>query len=206
MLNKKETRGLGDFMLYIVSGLPRSGTSMVMKMLAAGGIDIVTDYLRKPDVDNPAGYFEYEPVKNMADDAAFIQNMNEKAIKVVSYLLPYLPGNKKYKVIFMLRPIEEVLLSQEKMLKQRGEHFSVQAQTSLYKKFQNHLYDIRLWLARRSGFDSLFVKYPDVVNAPIIYSKRIAGFLNVQCDVEAMAAAVSPELYRNQITEENVDN
>src|SRR6056297_1410858 len=121
-------------MIYIVSGLPRSGTSMLMKMLEAGGIEILTDHRRSPDTDNPKGYYEYEPVKDLAADASWLRETEEKGIKVISHLLPYLPNDQNYKVLFILRPIEEIMASQAKMLKHRGDSPDAAGQDKLARK------------------------------------------------------------------------
>ena len=185
-------------MLYIVSGLPRSGTSMLMKMLAAGGMDILTDDRREADDDNPKGYFEYEPVMNLAQDASWVEDWDQKVIKVISHLLPYLPSHRPYKVIFVLRPLQEILISQQRMLQRKGQVSSYPRQDRMYAKFSNHLFDIRLWLARQAHFDSLFVNYPDIVASPLDWAARISEFVGGDCDLQHMAETVDPRLYRNR--------
>src|SRR5262249_58261695 len=107
-------------MIVIVSGLPRSGTSLMMQMLQAGGMPLLTDALRPADADNPNGYWEYEPVKRLQQDNSWIPKAEGKAVKVVSALLPYLPPQHTYKIIFMQRPLQEVMASQTVMLERRG--------------------------------------------------------------------------------------
>lgn len=186
-------------MIYIVSGLPRSGTSMVMKMIEAGGLDILTDHLRKPDTDNPKGYCEYEPVKALAKNAQWVYDVDEKGIKVISHLLPYLPADLEYKVLFVLRPIEEILASQAKMLERRGEPIDGRAEPALARKFRDHLYSVRLWIARQAHMECLFLKYGDIIAAPLEKAVQIAAFLGRPCDVEAMASVVDSRLYRNKL-------
>ena len=106
--------------VIIVSGLPRSGTSMMMKMLAAGGIEIHTDHLRKADEDNPQGYYEVELVKHLQHDSAWLHHMKGKAVKIISFLLYYLPLTLRYQIIFMQREMQEILMSQKKMLERSG--------------------------------------------------------------------------------------
>ena len=190
-------------MLYIVSGLPRSGTSMLMRMLEAAEIEILTDNRRQPDTDNPEGYYEYEPVKNLSEDASWIKAVDNKGIKVISHLLPYLPADKPYKLLFILRPIEEILESQKKMLERGGEVFDEPSQKRLAFKFQDHLYKIRLWIARQPNMNCLFIKYFDVINTPLDCARQIAHFLEVECDPRAMAGVVDPALYRNRIQQAN---
>ena len=108
--------------IIVVSGLPRSGTSMMMKMLAEGGLEPVTDALRRADEDNPNGYFEFEPVKQLADGQdAWLDGAGGKLVKVISALLEHLPARHQYKVVFMEREIKEILASQQKMLQRRNE-------------------------------------------------------------------------------------
>ncbi|HNY87520.1 MAG TPA: hypothetical protein PKN23_13545, partial [Candidatus Hydrogenedentes bacterium] len=106
--------------IVVVSGLPRSGTSMMMRMLAAGGMPLFTDGVRAADSDNPLGYFEHEAVKRLREDASWVPGAAGKAVKVVSALLPALPEGFQYRVILMRRPLEEVLASQRRMFGRRG--------------------------------------------------------------------------------------
>ena len=125
--------------MIIVSGLPRSGTSMLMKMLEAGGMDILADDVRIPDDDNPQGYYEYEKVKNMKNDTQWLGLAEGKAVKIVSHLLHHLPDTKTYKVIFMKRNLEEVIASQNKMLERTGKPMSPVNDAKLIDLFENHL-------------------------------------------------------------------
>src|SRR3569833_79554 len=106
--------------ITVVSGLPRSGTSMMMQMLAAGGMPMLTDGVRGPDPDNPRGYFAFGPVKRTPQDARWLAGAPGKAVKVVHSLLPALPGGYEYRVLFMLRDMHEVLASQDTMLRRLG--------------------------------------------------------------------------------------
>jgi hypothetical protein len=184
--------------IHIISGLPRSGTSMVMRMLQNGGMPLVVDGVRQADSDNPRGYFEYEPVKHLQKDRAWLGQCRGKALKVVSNLLPYLPGEYDYKVIFMLRPISQVLASQKKMLLGQGLAYDRGQEPRLAAKFKDHLYDIRLWLAKTANFNTLFLKYPQVVANPSGHAALIRDFLGLELDISAMSAAVEPSLHHNQ--------
>ncbi len=106
--------------ITIVSGLPRSGTSMMMKMLAAGGMEIFTDHRRAPDADNPKGYFECDRVKDLAADASWLEAARGRAIKIVSHLLPHVPDELACEIIFMRRDPREILASQNTMLARSG--------------------------------------------------------------------------------------
>src|SRR5215210_2604024 len=109
--------------IVVVSGLPRSGTSMAMKMLEAGGLEVVTDGLRGADSSNPNGYYEYERVKTLTagDDTAWLADARGKAVKIISFLLTYLPESYDYAVVFMHRDLGEIIASQNTMLDARGE-------------------------------------------------------------------------------------
>lgn len=186
-----------DF-IYIVSGLPRSGTSMVMKMLELGGIEILADNHRTPDMDNPKGYFEYAPVKNLAQDSSWVHSAENKGIKVISHLLRFLPSEKKYKILFMLRPLQEILISQKLMLQRNNTPFSENLQTSLAHKLQDHLFKIRLWIVSQSHFECLFLHYHSIISNPQLWAKRISIFLEQSCNPHIMAEAVDRSLYRNK--------
>ena len=185
--------------IVVVSGLPRSGTSMTMKMLEAGGMQPVTDAIRSADEDNPRGYFEDERVKDLGhmEDRSWLRAARGKVIKVVSSLLQYLPDDNFYKVIFMRRNLHEVLASQAKMLDRRGEA----AQTSdeeLITMFESHLEKVEFQLRFRPWFDVLFVDHRSVLEDPAGAARRINEFLGGKFDERRMAEAVDPNLYRNR--------
>src|SRR4029450_2106899 len=126
-------------MIVVVSGLPRSGTSLMMQMLQAGGMPLLTDDLRPPDADNPNGYWEYEPVKRLHQDNSWIRKAEGKALKAVSGSLHYLPPQPTYKILFMQRPMQEVLASQTVMLERRGQQSGKADDTTLGTVFAQHL-------------------------------------------------------------------
>ena len=185
--------------IVVVSGLPRSGTSMVMKMLEAGGLPILTDGLRTADEDNPKGYFEVERVKNLAQDAdkGWLAGARGKGIKVISFLLKSLPATYNYRVVFIRREMEEVLASQRKMLARRGETEET-APERMRALFEDDLWRARYQLQHRPEFETLELRYSDVVARPLEEARRLAAFLDGKLDAEAMAAAVDPQLYRNR--------
>ena len=182
----------------IVSGLPRSGTSMMMRMLKYGGLKLLIDENRKADEDNPKGYFEFTPTKDLSQDASWLLSRNGEVVKVISHLLRYLPPENHYKIIFMLRPIVEVLASQRKMLERDGKAVDASQQEILGEKYKDHLYRVRLWLAKRPNIDCLFLHYKNVVEEPLGAAESIREFLGRDMDAENMAQAVSPSLYRNR--------
>jgi hypothetical protein len=185
--------------IVIVSGLPRSGTSMAMKMLQAGGMRTTTDGIRTADEDNPEGYFEDERVKDLAEmeDKTWLKDSRGKAIKVIANLLPPLPETNNYKVIFMERDIEEVLASQKKMLARRGETSATddERMTQLYRQ---SLDKVKFQLRFRDCFDVMFIRYKDVIEDPLSHAARMCEFLGRAMDPERMAGAVDENLYRNR--------
>ena len=185
--------------IIVVSGLPRSGTSMAMKMLDAGGIPLVTDEVRLPDEDNPQGYFELASVKGLGeqDDKSWLAEARGKAVKVIAHLLRELPDHHAYRVIFMNRHVQEVIHSQNKMLTRRGEEFSGDDQ-KVITLFEQHLRLIRPWLRKQQNISVLDLHYSKVVKDPLQGAAQIAGFLKTDLDQERMASVVDPSLYRNR--------
>lgn len=185
--------------IVVVSGLPRSGTSMAMKMLEAGGMEPVVDHVRTADEDNPKGYFEDERVKDLAEmaDKTWLRGARGKVIKVVSSLLAHLPADNAYKVVFMRRNLHEVLASQAKMLARRGEA-SHTADEELLAMYRSHLDKVEFQLRFRPNFEALYVNYSDVVADPAPEARRMADFVGGGLDVARMVAAVDGSLYRNR--------
>lgn len=185
--------------IVVVSGLPRSGTSMTMKMLEAGGLSLVTDGLRTADEDNPKGYYEYEPVKNLAEtqDKSWLREARGKVIKIISYLLKELPETNNYQVVFMRRDVEEILASQAKMLERRGES-SETDDARMRELFEKDLWRTQYLIRRAPHLDCLDVGYRDVLDEPRDQAERIARFLGKPLAVERMAEVVDARLYRNR--------
>jgi hypothetical protein len=187
--------------VVIVSGLPRSGTSMAMKMLEAGGMELVVDNIRTADEDNPKGYYEDERVKDLPEttEKEWLKEARGKVIKVVSSLLNYLPESNDYKVVFMRRNLHEVLASQTKMLIRRGEE-SHSDDESLLTMYESHLEKVSFQLRFRPNFRALYLDYADVVKDPSSEARRVADFVGNGLDVDRMAGAVDGSLYRNRRT------
>ncbi|UCC86822.1 MAG: sulfotransferase [Anaerolineales bacterium] len=183
----------------IVSGLPRSGTSMLMKMLEAGGIPPLTDQIRTADGDNPKGYYEFERVKKLDEgDTAWLEEAQGKAVKVISALLKYLPQDYTYKMIFMRREIEEILASQRKMLVHRGEPTDTVSDDRMKGLFIKHLAQAEAWMNEQPNIDVIYVSYNDILQDPVKQAKRINQFLGNTLDVEKMAGVVDQALYRQR--------
>src|SRR5882757_5861307 len=137
---------MSDDHVTIVSGLPRSGTSLMMQMLQAGGMQLLTDGLRTSDEHNPRGYFEHEKVKHGRNDLSWLEQAGGKAVKVIHLLLPHLPADRNYRVIFMVRNLEEVIASQRVMLKQQRRPAATLADEKLAEVFETQLNTVRRWL------------------------------------------------------------
>jgi len=184
--------------ILVVSGLPRSGTSMMMKMLAEGGLEIVTDALRNSDEDNPNGYFEFEPVKRLTDgQTKWLEDSGGKVVKIISALLEHLPPNYHYKVLFMERQIREILASQQKMLARRNEASKI-GDAEMEDQFVRHLQAVKYWLARQPNMEVLYVDYNKMVSNPDEFCQTIADFLDVPVDVAKMRRVPNESLYRNR--------
>jgi hypothetical protein len=185
--------------IIVVSGLPRSGTSMMMKMLAEGGLSTVTDSIRTADEDNPNGYFEFEPVKKLADGQdKWLEGAGGRTVKVISALLEHLPASHRYKVLFMEREIKEILASQQKMLHRRGEA-SASSDEEMEAQFRQHLAATKYWLARQPNMDVLYVDYNKLMARPDAYGQAIADFIGLPVDVSRMLGVPSEGLYRNRV-------
>lgn len=185
-------------MITIVSGLPRSGTSLMMQMLAAGGVPVLSDGERRADKDNPKGYLEWERIKQLPKDPSLIAEGEGKAVKVISQLLLSLPVTHEYRVIFMQRPLPEVLASQEEMLKRRGTQEPSVNPAVIKQAFQNHLYDVNTWLNGKANVRVLRMPYHRVLEEPRVVAAEIAQFLEMPLNLDAMAEQVDSSLYRQR--------
>ena len=185
--------------VVIVSGLPRSGTSMMMKMLEAGGQAILTDNLREADANNPKGYYEFERVKNMKDgDLAWMSEAVGKAVKIVTGLIMFLPSGYNYKIIFMRRDLNEILSSQKKMLGRLGKEDDNIPDDKMAKVYEEHLKEVRGWLIRQPNIETLYVNYNSMVKDPTEALNKINDFLGGGMDLSVMSAVVDKELYRER--------
>jgi hypothetical protein len=193
--------------VIVVSGLPRSGTSMMMKMLEAGGLKVFVDNLRTPDADNPEGYYEYERVKQLdKGDTAWVKDARGQVVKVISALLEHLPPDNEYKVLFMRRSLDEVLASQQKMLLRRGEKSDAAAgeqiadisDEEMARLFHKHLTTVETWLQQQPNFSVLDVDYNEMLENPEPQIEAVNRFLGGALNEARMAGVVNPDLYRNR--------
>ncbi len=188
----------GEFVL--VSGLPRSGTSLMMQMLLAGGVPLQTDGQRTADADNTEGYFEWEAIKTLPKNPRILDEARGRAIKVISLLLPSLPRQHCYKIIFMHRPVEEVAASQLKMLQRRFPAKTHASPVKMAESLRTHRDETLKLLRRIPNLNVLEVDYPELVRDPAATVTRLAGFLGERWPVTAdrMAAVVQPALHRQR--------
>ncbi len=184
--------------IIIVSGLPRSGTSLMMQMLDQGGVEVVTDNIRRADTDNPRGYYEFEQVKKIKNDVSWLPATRGKAFKMVSQLLYELPPTEKYRIIFMERDLDEMFVSQEKMLVRLNKPAAARA--AIERSFIEHLRKLRQWLATQPNIEVLYVCYNELLEGPEKQAKRVSTFLEGQPDALKMAETVDSSLYRNRRT------
>jgi sulfotransferase family protein len=184
--------------IVVVSGLPRSGTSMAMKMLEAGGLSVVTDGLRAPDEDNPKGYFEDERVKRLhkEEDKAWLHEARGKVVKIISFLLKSLPPEHNYKVVLMQRNLREIVASQNKMLARLGKPNDLPDETAV-QLLAGQAKDASFFL-KRPQFEVLELNYADTLAGARAQAARIAEFVGQPLDVEKMASVVDAQLYRNR--------
>ena len=187
-----------DF-ITIVSGLPRSGTSMMMTMLAAGGVPAYTDNIRAADEDNPKGYYELERVKKLPDgDIDWLPEAKGKAVKVISALLEHLPPEYNYRVLFMQRKMEEVLASQKQMLIRSGKPTDTVSDEQLADMYAKHLVKVNAWLTDQANFSVLDLDYNKMLDDPSKYADYVNNFMGGNLDVEAMVGVVDSRLYRQR--------
>jgi len=192
-------QAIRDKEILVVSGLPRSGTSMMMQMLQAGGVEIFTDDLRKPDENNPRGYYEHEAVKNLPKYKAFLSEVDDKAVKIVADLLSHLPGNYKYKIIFMDRDVTETNLSQGKMLRRLGKSKNENFNVGKNIRLEQTLSKVEHWNRSNPNVEMLNISFTDTINNPRETAEKVAGFLSRTMNLDKMAAVVDGQLYRERV-------
>jgi len=183
----------------VVSGLPRSGTSMIMKMLEAGGQMILTDNIRQADANNPNGYYEFERVKKLKEgDFEWIPDSKGKVVKIITGLIMQLPSDHQYKIIFMERMMNEVLSSQKKMLRRLGKDDDRVADEKMAKIYHEHLKQVNAWITKQQNIKVLYVNYNAMLDDPLASLEKVNEFLGGGVDVNAMAGVVNNELYRER--------
>src|SRR5271157_991688 len=185
-------------MITVVSGIPRSGTSLMMQMISAGGMPVLTDGQRSADANNPRGYYELESVKSLARNPEAISAAEGKVVKIISSLLTHLPKQHEYRVIFMRRPLDEVLASQDKMMGRLGKDIPPAATESVAGAFAQHLIQIGAWLSEQANIEVLYVDYVSVLEDAHREALKIRTFLDHELDVDAMVRKVEHSLHREK--------
>jgi len=185
--------------MIVVSGLPRSGTSMMMKMLQFGGLNIFMDETRKADVDNPYGYFEHVKMYDLLLDVEqdWLSQVGESAIKIPSEILTSLPEDYEYQVIYMVKDLREILQSQRKMETRLGNVVD-KSDVELLSGFRKHLNFMAKWMSEQANFDFMYLLYNSVFRDPDYAISRVKTFLDLDLNIEAMKGAIDPNLYRNK--------
>ena len=185
--------------VVIVSGLPRSGTSMMMKMLEAGGLAVQTDGVREADIDNPKGYYEDERVKDLEkmEDKSWVRESRGKVLKVISFLLKDLPEDNHYKVVFMRRNLDEIMASQNKMIDRLGSEDSTDDEQML-EIYRSHIATVKIMGRKLDNMDVLEVRYDTTISEPGNTARAVNDFLGGELDVTAMQGVVDGSLYRNR--------
>jgi hypothetical protein len=184
--------------ITIVSGLPRSGTSLMMQMLVAGGMSALTDGERVADTDNPRGYYEWEPIKKLLQDPNCIDEAEGKVVKVISQLLFALPAGRSYHIVFLDRPLPEVIASQSEMIRRRGTTGAALSPAALIAGLQAHLNQVNSLLQRRSEIRVLRIPYHEVLSGAKKSAEELQRFLQQPLDIDSMARQVDQSLYRQR--------
>ncbi len=199
-IRRRLTRRSRGEPIVVVSGLPRSGTSMMMGMLEAGGLAILSDAERAADVDNPKGYFELERIKHLEKepDKSYLRDGRGKAVKAISFLIKDLPDDNDYRVIFMRRDLDEVLVSQEKMIARLDQGDTSAEKEAMREAYRNDIVRTRLHCRKRANFELIEIHYRQAIEDPPGACRSINEFLGGGLDEAAMRAAIDASLYRNR--------
>jgi hypothetical protein len=170
----------------------------MMNMLKAGGTPLLTDAFRKPDKENPKGYYEFNRVKQLEEDTSWLENAEGKAVKIISYLLEHLPEEHDYRIIFMKRKIEEILASQRTMIKRRGETDNKVSDKVMANIFEKHIKEVGEMLKSRTNMKTLYVNYNQIMEHPTPSLEKVNLFLGGKLDTKKMTQVVDPHLHRQR--------
>ncbi len=185
--------------IIVVSGLPRSGTSMMMMMLDAGGIEILTDNVRTADVDNPKGYYEFERVKSLSKgDTQWLPQAQGKAVKIISSLLKFLSPEYRYKIIFMRRRIDEIMASQSRMIDNRQENSARVPDAEMSNLYEKHLQATLAWLKGEDYIEHIEISYNDILREPENTLSALPSFLEYPLDTDRIISTIDRSLYRQK--------
>ncbi len=184
--------------IIVVSGLPRSGTSLMMQILQACGIPVLSDHSRPADEHNPRGYFEFQAVKTLKHDPTWLSMAVGKAVKIVSHLLFYLPNHFHYKIIFMLRHLDEVIHSQNKMLKNEKTNNVFNVDPTLKIQLMTHLLKVHQWMQSQKQIEFVQIHFNQLFSTPESELLKLTHFLNIQCDLNNILPVLDSKLYRSR--------
>ncbi|MEA3558346.1 MAG: sulfotransferase [Candidatus Thermoplasmatota archaeon] len=182
----------------IVSGLPRSGTSLMMKMLEAGGLQPLVDEIRGADIDNPKGYYEFERVKKLPNDTAWLPDAQGRSVKVLAELIKYLPSNYSYRIVFMMRDIDEIIVSQRKMMIRRSEDPDSVPDDEMRDLLRAYLRNLKAHVKEQPNMDACYLSYNDLMRDPDISLEDLDEFFKGELNIEEMRNAIDHSLYRNR--------
>jgi hypothetical protein len=185
--------------VYIVSGLPRSGTSLMMKMLDVGGIPPLTDNIREADADNPKGYYEFEKVKKLPDDTEWLPEAHGKVVKILAELIKHLPDDHHYKIIFMMRDIDEIIASQRKMMIRRGEDPDIVPDSEMKELLRTYLKNLKIFVKNHPNMEVCYISYNDLMRDLDFTLYEIEEFFNGGLNTNKMREVIDFSLYRNRI-------
>ncbi len=200
---KKTVSTMSQDTITIVSGLPRSGTSMMMEMLEKGGITPLTDKVRRPDEDNPKGYYEYERVKALPEDTGWLEEAKGRSVKVLGEQIKHVPEGYDYKVVFMERDLDEMIESQTKMLKRKGKDPDDISKEELKKTFKDYRKILKQQIASHPGMDVIYVSYNDMISNPELVIESVSAFFDRKLNTTEMLSVVDEDLYRNRLGSED---
>ena len=184
--------------IVVVSGIPRSGTSLMMNILGRAGLPLLVDEERAPDDSNPQGYFEWAAVRQTQQDTTWVEQAQGKAVKVIHRLLPFLPDDFSYHVILMHRPVEEVVRSQDRMLARLGADPSELPPARIQDIFKEQHAQTRSLLESEARFDWIEIDYPALIDDPLPLTQKVIRFLALEASPTQLAAAIDPQLYRER--------
>ena len=185
-------------MITVVSGLPRSGTSLMMQMLEKGGMAVLTDEIRKADESNQRGYYEYDKVKSLGKDPSWIGEADGKAVKIIAQLLFFLSRNFDYRILFMERHMEEIVESQSSMLRNLGRTGANLDSDILIQTFQKQMDQAKAIMTWAPNIEWMSVSYNELVRDPKPVAEQVNAFLGNSLSIPDMVSVVDEALYRTR--------
>jgi len=186
-------------LITVVSGLPRSGTSLMMQMLDAGGMELFSDNIRQPDRSNPRGYCEFERVKSLNRDSSWLYETEKSAVKIVAHWLHFLPPEFEYSIVFMERELEEVIKSQDEMLKFAGRPARKYNLDLIANSYRRLIEVTKSWLSSQKNINTIYINHHEVITNPSHVAERINKFLGNILNDNQMPSVIDHALYHQKI-------